>query len=487
MAGIGFELKKLFRRKGFFAGAYAYGYAGVICCGPMILGIILLLGVSFLAKASGASMHERELLNGMITTTLLAGLTVSSFLSLLVTRYIADMLYEQKPECVMPSFWGATGILLTAGCILYGIFLCFAGIPLLYCIACFLLFGEIVIVWTEISYLTAVKDYQGIFRTFGIALLAGFLCGAIFVFVFHLPVVASLMTAMVVSYGVMAVHYYTLLQQFFPTGEGSSLAFLHWGDTYPTLAWNGLFTNIGLFTHLIILWASDYGIQIQGLFYHCPDYDIAAVFAFLSILITTVNYVVSVEVHFYPKYRDYYALFNDKGTIVDIDLAGRDMCDTLSRELHYAAMRQLFCTILFLVFGSVLLKKFSLGFTDEALGIFRVLCIGYGLYAIANMLMLSLLYFCDNKGSFFASGTFAIGTILGTIASFALPSYWRGIGFGIGALAYLVVAWLRVEYFMQSLPYHLLSRQPMIAQEKNGLLSKISNTAQKMFEKRSSI
>ncbi|MEG2595611.1 MAG: exopolysaccharide Pel transporter PelG, partial [Ruthenibacterium sp.] len=64
MAGIGFELKKLFRRKGFFAGAYAYGYASVICCGPMILGIILLIGISFLAKISGASMHERELLNG---------------------------------------------------------------------------------------------------------------------------------------------------------------------------------------------------------------------------------------------------------------------------------------------------------------------------------------------------------------------------------------------------------------------------------------
>ncbi|MEG1068646.1 MAG: exopolysaccharide Pel transporter PelG [Ruthenibacterium sp.] len=485
MAGIGFELKKLFRRKGFFAGAYAYGYASVICCGPMILGIILLIGISFLAKISGASMHERELLNGMITTTLLMGLTVSSFLSLLVTRYIADMLYEQKQERVMPSFWGATAILLTVGCILYGIFLCFAGIPLLYAMACFLLFGEIVIVWTEISYLTAVKDYQGIFRAFFLALAIGFLCGALFVFVLHLPVVPSLMAAMLVSYGIMCVCYCVLLQRFFPSGKGSCFAFLHWVDEYPTLTWNGLFTNVGLFAHLVMMWASRYGIQIQGLFYHSPDYDIAAIFAFLSVLITTVNYVVSVEVHFYPKYRDYYALFNDKGTIADIDIAGRDMCDTLSRELLYAATRQLFCTIFFLVFGSVLLKKIPLGFTDEALGVFRVLCIGYGLYAIANMLMLSLLYFCDNKGAFFASATFAFGTVLGTLLSFALPAYLRGIGFGIGALAYLIVAWLRLEYYTQSLPYHLLSRQPIIAQKKHGLWTKISHAAERAYEKRS--
>lgn len=43
MAGIGFELKKLFRRKGLFASLRAYGYAGIICTGPMLLGVVLQL------------------------------------------------------------------------------------------------------------------------------------------------------------------------------------------------------------------------------------------------------------------------------------------------------------------------------------------------------------------------------------------------------------------------------------------------------------
>lgn len=41
MAGIGFELKKLFRCKGMLAGLRAYGYAGIICTGPMLLGVLL--------------------------------------------------------------------------------------------------------------------------------------------------------------------------------------------------------------------------------------------------------------------------------------------------------------------------------------------------------------------------------------------------------------------------------------------------------------
>ena len=53
MAGIGFELKKLFNRRGLFATFRAYGYAGVVCTGPMLLGVMLLLGVMFLCDITG--------------------------------------------------------------------------------------------------------------------------------------------------------------------------------------------------------------------------------------------------------------------------------------------------------------------------------------------------------------------------------------------------------------------------------------------------
>lgn len=66
MAGIGFELKKLFSRRGLFASFRAYGYAGIICTGPMLLGIVLLLGVMFLCDRTGAPKQSRELLVCMI-------------------------------------------------------------------------------------------------------------------------------------------------------------------------------------------------------------------------------------------------------------------------------------------------------------------------------------------------------------------------------------------------------------------------------------
>ena len=115
MAGIGFELKKLFNRRGLFATFRAYGYAGVVCTGPMFLGVVLLLGVMFLCDITGGSRHSRELLVCMITYTLLASLTVTSFLSMVVTRFIADQLYEENYEAVLPSFWGSSGLMLIVG------------------------------------------------------------------------------------------------------------------------------------------------------------------------------------------------------------------------------------------------------------------------------------------------------------------------------------------------------------------------------------
>ena len=152
MAGIGFELKKLFQKRGLAATAKAYGYAGVICTGPMLLGIVLLVGIAFICDHTGATRHNRELLNCMITYTLLASLTVTSFFSMVVTRYIADMLYEERHEAVLSSFWGSTALLLVVGGIMYGIFLLFSGINLIDQFLCLEFFGELIVTWNAMSY-----------------------------------------------------------------------------------------------------------------------------------------------------------------------------------------------------------------------------------------------------------------------------------------------------------------------------------------------
>lgn len=483
MAGIGFELKKLFHKKGVLNTTKAYGYATVICAGPMLLGVILLLGIMFLCNIFKTATHTRELLICMITYTLLASVTVTSFFSMVVTRYVADMLFEEKNHGVLPCFWGSTVIMMAVGSVLYGIFLCFSGATLPQGILCFVLFNELIIVWNAMSFLSAIKDYKGIFLSFFTSVTVSILLGALLLWL-GLPVIESLLFAVSVGYGVMLIWNMILLHRYFPHTDLGAFTFLKWIDAFLPLALSGLFMNIGMFSHLVIMWCSDIQVHVHGLFYGAPWHDVPALLAFMTALMTTVNFVVSVEVNFYPKYRNHYSLYNDKGTIKDILQSEKEMLDTLKTEVFYTAMKQLLFSAGCIALGGYLLDMLPLGFNEIMRGYFRTLCVAYGLYAIGNMLMLLLLYFTDYKGACITTGIFAAATVVLTVLSLFFSNVYYGFGFLIAAMIFTVAAALRLDYFTKRLPYYILSVQPLVAEDRSGRFARLGVFLEKRFERR---
>ena len=59
MAGIGFELRKIYNEDSLFSKQKAYAYAGIVYTGPMLLGILLTAGVVVLTMVGGISENER--------------------------------------------------------------------------------------------------------------------------------------------------------------------------------------------------------------------------------------------------------------------------------------------------------------------------------------------------------------------------------------------------------------------------------------------
>lgn len=481
MAGVGFELKKLFKKKGIFATFRAYGYSALICAGPMLLGVILILGILMLCNFFGRSRFDRELLVCMITYTLLASLVVTAFFSMVVTRYIADMLFEEKKECVISSFWGSAGIMLFFGCILYGIFLFFSGANLLQGFLMLTFFGELIITWNATSYLTAIKDYRGILLSLVAAVGLSLLLSAVFMY-FGAPTVVSVLFSVTVGYGVMLIWHLVLLYRYFPQGDTSAFFFLHWVDRFTPLAFTGLFTTIGLMSHLVVMWLGPLQVRVKGLFVGAPFHDVPALLAFMTTLVTTVNFVVSVEVNFYPKYRNYYALFNDRGTIGDILQAEHEMLQVMKSELWYTALKQLFTTAAAISVGELFLPHLPLGFNDLMFGYFRILTIGYGIYAVANMLMLMLLYFTDYSGALRATEAFAAVSTIGTILSLSLDPAFYGIGFVTGSVVFFIAAVIRLDYYTKRLPYFILAAQPIVAQDKSGAFTKAGRVLNQKLE-----
>lgn len=472
MAGIGFELKRLFRRKGLFATMRAYGYAGIVCTGPMLLGVLLQVGILVLCGLWGVGRANQDLLVCMVTYTLLASLLLTSFFSMPVTRFLADMLFAEREDEILPSFWGSNTIMLVAGTVLYGVFLLFSGATLLQGLLCLWLFNIMIVNWNGMSYLTAIKDYRGILCSFAAAIGVACLC-ALAALALGLPSVEGLLASIALGYGVMLAWDVVLLYRYFPQSDRSPWLFLQWLDRYMPLALTGLLTNLGLFAHLVIIWAGPIGVQVKGLFYGAPYHDVPALIAFLTILVTTVNFVVSVEVNFYPRYRDYYSLFNDGGVVGDIVVAEEEMLSTLNSELRFCALKQLFVTAAVISLETTVLSALPLGFNNLMHGYFRTLCVGYGLYAVGNTVMLILLYFTDYKGAVLASGLFAGVAGLATAVSLLLPQQFYGFGFLLGAAVFFIVALLRLDTYTANLPYRILSQQPIVATDKTGWFTEL--------------
>ena len=471
MAGIGFELKKLFSNNGIILRLRANLYASLVIAGPMILGALLLLGSKVVSSFVGASNHEQDLIVVIITYSLLFSLLLSSMLLLVLARYIADMMYINAYDRILPSMYGSISLLLIVGASVWAVFLYFSQVKLEYSIYSFILFCEGLVVWIQINYITAIKEYRSTLVGFFVGISVGLLAGLLLV-LNEYDVVASLLLGACVSYGILINVFTQVLHKHFPLGSGNPLKFLEWIDEYPQLLFVGFFSTLALFTHIILMWMSPWGIQVEGLFYHAPAYDIPALLAFVTSLVTTVNFVTSVEVNFYPKYRLYFSLLNGDGSLSNIEKAHEDMVDILKQELFYLAMQQIFVTILAIVVVGEVLVYFPLGITSIMLGVFRVLCVGYGAYAIGNSLMLFLLYFADNKDALLSVLPFFAINALGTLYTITLPESYYGFGFVAASAVYYVVAEARLFSYTNRLDYFVFTKQPVFFVRKKGFFTR---------------
>ena len=218
MAGIGFELRKLFAKKGIILKLRANFYAALVVTGPMILGVVLLLGAKIISSWAGADGQQQDTIIVVITYSLLFSLQLSSLVLFVLARYIADMLYVKEYKRILPSMYGAITLLLVIGGIGWGVFLYLSGLPFLYAIFSFILFCESLIVWVQINYITATKDFRIILIGYFFGILLGLLFGFILA-ALDVDVIASMLIGACFAYGVILVNFTEVLHRYFPVAR----------------------------------------------------------------------------------------------------------------------------------------------------------------------------------------------------------------------------------------------------------------------------
>ena len=107
MAGIGFELKKLFRRQSLTAKFSAVLYSVFSTIGHLLVVIGALIAVKFFLLNSDMPLNDQRLYSSIILYSFVFPLIFTSGICIIISRYLADMMWQDKTEDILASVYGA--------------------------------------------------------------------------------------------------------------------------------------------------------------------------------------------------------------------------------------------------------------------------------------------------------------------------------------------------------------------------------------------
>ncbi len=159
MAGIGFELRKLFSGKGLFPGIKACLYSMLLTVGPTLLCMFMLITLQKLMQVWGIEYSKRELFMAAVIYAFIFSLIISSLFTMTLSRFISDKIYTKEEYYILPSLRGATIICMVIGGVLGFLFYAYSPLPISFKLAAYILFMELVLLWLQMVYVSALRSY----------------------------------------------------------------------------------------------------------------------------------------------------------------------------------------------------------------------------------------------------------------------------------------------------------------------------------------
>ncbi|WP_169082084.1 exopolysaccharide Pel transporter PelG [Paenibacillus sp. PL91] len=478
MAGIGFELRKLFNGQGLMNNAIAYAYSSLTTIGPMMLCMFMVVGMQWLMTLSGVPFLEKELFLTTIVYCFIFSVLITGGLSMVLTRFIADMMYLKKYEHLLSSYYGSIAVCLPFGALTAWLFLRGMPVGFGYKIVTYLLFSELIIIWLQTVHLSALKDYKRIVRSF----LIGVVCATIgaWLLLSFTPYdsAASVLSAIVAGFFIVILLSARHFEQFFPPKQSRIYwSFLSYLGKYPSLFFIGTFFYAGVYIHSFIYWLGPGHFRVAEHYIISPFFDLPVFYAYLTVIPTLVTFVVSVETSFYEKFRAYYNKILNGGTLTDITIAKKEMQGTLVQEISFIMEVQLLFTVVSLALGIKILP--AIGLTMEQFYAFTILVLGYYLFITSFIVMLMMLYFDDRKGVLIISGLFVV--LNATFTFWTMHAGYHGLGLFLAALLTLAMSLGRLMLYVRNIDYYTFCSQPITTSRKSSFLrrwrGKASTTA----------
>ncbi len=471
MAGIGFELKKLYNEKGILTGLRAFFYSFVVTVGPMMLCIFLITFMQFLLEKMGEDYLKRQVFVAVIQYTFIFSLLIGGGAAMYLSRFFADMMYIERFDEILHGLDFALLISLIVGTVQALVFLSFSSLNLITALLAYCLFMVLIVVWIYAIIITAIKNYKKIFQIYRSGVMVG-------VFITILMALLGIrnadyyLFAIVMTFSVIATRLIYYIRDVFQINRGFSVKSIENLDRYGKLVLVGFFMNAGIYIQNMVYWMAEDATVIAKNFRLAPFYDVPMFYAFLTIIPAMIFFVIFFETNFYDRYKDYYDQIIHGGGLKEMETAKSTMIKTLYQEYSGVMEIQLFFTIVFILLGRILLPR--LGITSESIDIFSILSLGCYVYSAIYICVMCLLYFDDINGATGISFSFFITNLIFTYALLHLGVRIDGFGFFLSTGVTFFIGYARLSHYLMNLDYFTYCNQPLRQVLPSGLFTRIS-------------
>ncbi|TYB31085.1 MAG: hypothetical protein FXF47_05885 [Candidatus Mcinerneyibacterium aminivorans] len=477
MAGIGFELKKLFKEESYTKRMKAYLYSAVVAAGPWLATVISLNFLSMFAKTYFSDILQRNLFMGTIIYSFIFSMIITVPFQFLITRYISDCLYKKEYKNLGASFIGLNKIILFITGLIGFIFYLNKPLPLYYKFFSIVLFMVISSIWILMVYLSTLKNFKIIIVSFFTGCLISIVLGYIlmnipikfYVYLYPTNLLLAFLVGMIVTLTMLLINFIKT----FELNLYHQYDFLKYFKFYKKIFFIGMFYTIGVWIHNFIIWFSEIGMVVYETYRFAPIYDSAVFLAYLTIIPSLTLFIVNVETNFYMKYKNYYGSIIKNASLDKINDAKKQMQKSLYSEMFYILEIQLIITIALVVLSKIIFEYYN--FPIIYRGIFQIAALGAFCNVFLLLTIMVLLYFDARTFAFFSASLFLIGNSFWTLYFLSKGLNFYGFGYFIGSLIAFVFAFLFLSICFKNLTYYTFFSQPLFVKKRVSRFEKVIN------------
>lgn len=467
MAGIGVKLNKIYQKNTITTNIAGFFYSTVVTIAPVLVVILNLMLMQKVLKFHTVRFIDRELFSCTVLYVFIFALLTTSPFNAVLSRYLSDVIFEERFEDVQPCH--RVGLLtnLCFSC-LFAIPFCFwehlvGGVPIYYVFTGYCCFVSLVMVFYNMLYLSICKEYQLISFYFLMGMITAFVSSLFFRHVCRLPVGYSMLLALAAGFFLIAVLEWVKIRQFFPeNSEQYQRVFEYFRKYWQLILINFLYT-LGLFIHNFVFWTTDMAMHLVKTFVCNQPYDMATCLAMFTNISASVIFISRVEMYFHERYRAYAdALFGGRG--LDISNTKRRMFRQLGSELMTLVRLQFIVSVVVYLVFVIFLPR--MGYAGLVIRIYPMVAAGYFVLFLMYAEIIFLYYFEDLNGALMTAISFCGATFLASLIAVRCSHIFYGVGIFIGSVIGFTAAYLRLRWLEKHLDEHMFCRGNIMKQEK---------------------